>query len=116
MSNLEKNERTEKKKKVIDRYLQEKKPTRRERMTGRKERMSFTYTRTLQMDTISLHLIFIYPRFFYFFLFCKKTDVKERESAHLFIHRRVFLVHTTTITTTLYPAPFRSIPSILSSS
>jgi hypothetical protein len=36
----------------------EKKP-RIERMTGRKERMSFTYTHTLQMDTISLRLIFI---------------------------------------------------------
>lgn len=42
-----------------------KKKLRTEKVTGRKERMSFTYTHTLQMDTLCLHPIFIYtPRFF----------------------------------------------------
>ena len=62
--------------------------------------MSFTYTSALQTDTISLHLIFIYPRFSFFYSI--KTDVKERESTHLFIHRRVSLVHTDYYYSTLH--------------
>jgi hypothetical protein len=41
--------------------------------------MSFTCTHTLQMDTISLHFIFIYPRFSYFFYSVKNRHKRKRK-------------------------------------
>lgn len=97
--------RREKKKKVIDRYLQEKAKNRK---NDRKERENefyiypyitngyYKFASHLRLPSILLC----------FFLFCKKLDVKEKkESAHSFSHRRVSLVYSTTITTTLYSTP-----------